>query len=812
MSKKIDHFKVSYLKGIDQFSMFRKPLFLIGVLFFFIPKTIFSQNDLSVDDYAFICAQSPDSLAYNFNKGIRAFILHIEEKEGVYKLENNTDSKDLSGTLDLIELFLEENNQAFISLIFKGTFNQEALKSILKTKFSNRILFRTTNDWPKVNDLLSDGVRIFGVFKSDLVSTTIEQIRKVNEYSGRFSSNPQDKLVLLTSLAETDSILYTNIFELWKSTGKAPNFIISPNIKNNNVKGVSDSLNRMRRFRGVIEYKGKPLNEISWTNSPKIITPSKFSFPLIEKEIVLSPYKNGYRITPAEVIHHAAQNDVPRFFSAYDVPIEDKLAYDFSFEERVENTVDVTWDRSISKDVSYVNDPERGHVLHFANNDSYIDYSKENILDFKSPISVSVWVKPDSIPEYAGIVSFGMAFSLKLRSGSPDFTMATVKDHVIEQPLKTNTWQHLVVVHNPKTMVEFFLNGNKIGEVNADDIIPSKQSLVIGNNIWGEQFYGSIDDLKIWDRGLSLKEVEELFNKDKPINNSAYYIISGLFVLIVLGLIFVFKRKKETFATSEIYAKPELENKTAEGFKGNTLHLFGNFQIDLTSEKKLPPSFSPLNKELLSFILLSILEDEDGVSTNKLTDTFWPGVSKLKAKENRNGNIGKLRKVLSHIDGLDVIFDDKKWQVKTSENFEVDIFKYKKIKKRIKDSLNMRQFSTDEFNNFLDLLKKGNILQNTQTEWVDYFKNKISNEVESVLSKVYKTQSEFLPSQLNIKLAETILLFDNLNENALKILINELVSTGKHGLAKNTYNAFSKNYKTLYGEVFGVDYQDFVKK
>ena len=112
---------------------------------------------------------------------------------------------------------------------------------------------------------------------------------------------------------------------------------------------------------------------------------------------------------------------------------------------------------------------------------------------------------------------------------------------------------------------------------------------------------------------------------------------------------------------------------------------------------------------------------------------------------------------------------------------------------------------------FLDLLKKGNVLQSTQTEWVDYFKAKLSNEIEYLLSWIYHKHHSDLPNQLCVKMAKTILLFDTLNENALKILIVELVALGKHGLAQHAYNTFSKNYEALYAEPYRVKYQDLLK-
>jgi hypothetical protein len=54
--------------------------------------------------------------------------------------------------------------------------------------------------------------------------------------------------------------------------------------------------------------------------------------------------------------------------------------------------------------------------------------------------------------------------------------------------------------------VEICINGEWSSTLEASEIKPSGQSFLIGTNLWGEQFFGSIDELKIWDRGLSEKK------------------------------------------------------------------------------------------------------------------------------------------------------------------------------------------------------------------------------------------------------------------------------------------------------------------
>ncbi|MCK0156135.1 hypothetical protein MWU65_03030 [Cellulophaga sp. F20128] len=785
-----------------------KIVYLLFVLFFC--NFINAQNDLTIDDHSFVSERNLTSIEKSLDNGVRAFVLDLEESKKTYVLKNYSPKKHLSHLLDTLSNFLKENDDAIVSLLLQGEFKQEGIKDYLNNYFLNQVLFYNKEHSQKLNYLKKQGIKILVVFESDVATTSIAQLRNEKKYLKRFSSDPLDKLILFNATTEKDSTLLAHIFELWELTGKPPNFIIAPKNPIPRLQSISDSLNKTRRFRGIVTYNGTKLNEIFWRNAPEVITPARFSFPLTQLRQVRAPYKNGYRITPAEVIHHKGQTDAPRIFTAFDVILKDNLVYDFSFDHKIINHMEPNWDRVISKDISLINDPERGSVLHLNTMDSFIDYSKQNTLDFETPISISVWVKPDRVREFMGIIGFGMAFSLKLKQGNPDFTMATIKDHIIKHPLESKKWHHLVTIYNPKNSIEFYLDGKKIGESNTADIITSDQSLVIGNNIWGEQFYGSIDDLKIWDRGISSKEITELYHANPIKKQKTAYILTGVLLVLALVVGFLYRRRK---GAAPHTSKPQsiLKKETNQNPERNTLTLFGNFNMRLVSDDSTI-SFSPLHKQLLSFLILAHMDEKEGINTNRLTETFWPGVSKIKAKENRNGNIRKLRIALSKVEGLEVVFENKKWSVLNTKNLDIDIFNYEKLKENITGNLKEGKLVIADLEDFLEVLKKGNILQNTQTEWADFYKNKISNEVENLLSQIYNTQNKKLHPELNLKIAKTILLFDNLNEYALEILITELVASGKHGLAQNYYTTFSKNYETLYAHSFDRTYQSFIKK
>ncbi|MBD0832286.1 LamG domain-containing protein [Aestuariibaculum sediminum] len=797
---------------IGRFNKYQNtPVFITLFLVLIINVKSLAQNDLTISDFVFT-TNLPTNTIKDLEHGTRAFKLQLEQYKSQYQIVNAKRRKSLKSVLDSIHMFLRTNKDEIITLLVRGKFDKKQLEDYIDLECTGNICFQQEQQEAIIEKLKLEGKHIIVVFEQDITETSINQIRSERKFSKWFSKDPINKLVEFKSFATSKSELYDEVLLFWKSTGKSPNFLEANQVETEVVKQVVDSLNKLRRFRGIVEFNGELLNEVRWKNAPQTITTAKFSFPLTSKEQILSPYKNGYRITPSEVIHHKGQSDSPRLFTAYNVAIQDELIYDFAFDNNVVNQQEPDWDRVITKDISFIEDSERGDVLYLGQQDSFIDYFKSNTLNFETPISISVWLKPDRIPQFMGLIGFGTAFSVKLRRGSPDFTMATIKDHVVEFPLKKGIWQHLVVIYNPQASIDFYVDGEKIGEIQTSEINPSNQSLVIGNNIWGEQYYGAMDDLKVWNRGLAPAEVTQLYEAKTDSKTVSWYVIMGvLFGGAILAMVLLLRKKPEKIISSEAikpqdkdYITHELKRKENK----NTLSLFGGFQLILSNEKTV--SFSPLQKQLISFLILSKLDENRGVTSSKLTETFWPGVSKNKAKENRSGNMRKLRKVLSEIDGLEVVFEEKRWIVSHTNMLVVDVYEYIQLKSRLEAGMAGGRIALNELEDFLEIIKKGNVLPSIQTEWVDYFKAKISNDIEQLLAAIYKEQHANIPKGICVKIAKTILLFDSLNENALQILINEWVAMGKHGLAKDAYTSFSKNYELLYGEMYSVDFQDLI--
>jgi len=81
------------------------------------------------------------------------------------------------------------------------------------------------------------------------------------------------------------------------------------------------------------------------------------------------------------------------------------------------------------------------------------------------------------------------------------------------------------------------------------------------------------------------------------------------------------------------------------------------------------------------------------------------------------------------------------------------------------------------------------------------FKGEISNEVIDVFL-LYANSAEPYNPEFLIQIASFIFYFDHVNEEAMIIKCKALYSLGKHSLAKNAFEIFLKDYRSIYNEDF----------
>jgi two-component SAPR family response regulator len=229
------------------------------------------------------------------------------------------------------------------------------------------------------------------------------------------------------------------------------------------------------------------------------------------------------------------------------------------------------------------------------------------------------------------------------------------------------------------------------------------------------------------------------------------------------------------------------------------MQIFDKDGIDITRQ------FTPLIRELFLLILLYSVRKGTGVSSDKLTEILWSDKSTQSARNNRSVNIAKLKSLLDRLEHVQLSKDTGYWKIDLDPACtRLDYLSYLAI---VKDK---KKLNKERINQLAEITQRGSFLSNIEYEWLDEYKSEVSNEIIDTYihfahSIPIKEDPDFL-----VRLANYIFYFDAVNEEAIAVKCKALAYTGKHSLAKAAFDNFVRQYKTLYGEEYGRDFQQML--
>ncbi|MBT1685602.1 Kelch repeat-containing protein [Dawidia soli] len=307
----------------------------------------------------------------------------------------------------------------------------------------------------------------------------------------------------------------------------------------------------------------------------------------------------------------------------------------------------------------------------------------------------------------------------------------------------------------------------------------------------------------------------DVFQDTAPrIARASYYSIL-VFILITgtlatLAVIIFVRRKKKapavavmTTATTTVAHDAARHAHESEKNIG-TIYLFGGFQVFDKHGHDITGKFTMTIKELFVLILIHSVKFEKGISTTTLQEYLWPDKGDMSARNNRNVNIKKLRGLLEEIGDLTIENNHAFLQLALGKNVLCDYH----IVSRILATETPLTAQTAE--TLLRFVKRGNLLPNIQTTWLDNFKSDISNRIIDVLLEYSQTLNATKDDRVLLEIADTIFHYDSINQEALVIKCSVLNKKGKYSLAKTWYDHFVKEYKTLYAESYPKTFDEVI--
>jgi len=283
-----------------------------------------------------------------------------------------------------------------------------------------------------------------------------------------------------------------------------------------------------------------------------------------------------------------------------------------------------------------------------------------------------------------------------------------------------------------------------------------------------------------------------------------YSIPIGLFAAIGIAVALLRRRKRR----DRDAPLPETPTVEPTSRRGPGIYLLGGFRVVDAAGREITANFTPIMRQLLVLIILyTDKQSGRGISGAELKEALWSDKSEKSYYNNRGVNIRKIRMWLSKVGAVEIASADGYWHLAGDVSL-CDYIRHNRYLARIDSG----SVSDDELQTLIDMARCGTLLPDMQFEWTDRFKADYTDRFILLLSRIRDNGPSVFSPQTAIRLADAILSFDSLDEDALRVKCRALIRLKRHGIAKNIFNAFIQEYKRLMGEDYGQSFDRFIQE
>lgn len=289
--------------------------------------------------------------------------------------------------------------------------------------------------------------------------------------------------------------------------------------------------------------------------------------------------------------------------------------------------------------------------------------------------------------------------------------------------------------------------------------------------------------------------------EDQVVKSSKTYIIVAiLLAAISAGLLYWFykrrmARKQISLITDIISAK-----KIVIETRANAIYLFGEFAVYDRNKKDITYLFSEQLKQTLCLLLEG--DVDKGVSSQELTHLLWPDKVGDRAKNSRGVTINNLRKALSDLDGIELIYEKGYFKFTIEAPFYCDYIEANGI-------INKKELDND--NDLIHILSRGKFLKYAEDPIYDSFKSQVEQKLEPKLTLMLEASYTTTDYVKSLNVAEALFNIDPINNEALAAKIKILVKHNQKVEAKETYQRFIQKYKLFMGADYPISYRSIVE-
>jgi LPXTG-motif cell wall-anchored protein len=316
-----------------------------------------------------------------------------------------------------------------------------------------------------------------------------------------------------------------------------------------------------------------------------------------------------------------------------------------------------------------------------------------------------------------------------------------------------------------------------------------------------------------------LKASDILQTETKKSGVVPFFIALGVAALLAASLFYIRKRRKKIAVNRESVGFGNSSAKTTEDAlkeksfyvaRKSSILFLGGFEVFNKEGKNITGIFTPTLKYMLVLIILYTLKNNKGISSSRLQEFLWFDKSEEAARNNRSVNLRKLRVLLQEVGDIEINNQNSYWTITLPDTILSD---YKEILRLIGKIQDGEITQKEDLMRLLELLGYGNLLPNIQLEWIDNFKSDFSNKViDTLMAVLNNRQNPFYGNpDIQLKIADSLLNLDSINEDAIRVKCKALILMGKKGSAKTIFDSFSREYKALLGEPYSGSIKNFLE-
>lgn len=237
-----------------------------------------------------------------------------------------------------------------------------------------------------------------------------------------------------------------------------------------------------------------------------------------------------------------------------------------------------------------------------------------------------------------------------------------------------------------------------------------------------------------------------------------------------------------------------------ELFRPNSVSIFGDFMVRDRNNKDITYMFSTRLKQ--TFCLILQYSGGEGITSQRLSSLLWPDKPEDKVKNSRGVTINHLRKALSELDGIELVYEKGCFKLVQSDGFYCDYMRCVNI-----ISSNKGEENIDEL---VALLTRGKFLKFSDEPMFDSFKEEVEHKLEPVLLFGMKKSYEEEAYQTTLDLAQSIFNIDPLNDEALTFQIRAMQRLKMNEEAQIRYQTFIIDYKKMMGNDYPRPFKEIV--